>query len=188
MNNVHSSLRAAGAVALACATSLAASGAVAAAQGGTHQVRRSPQHSRPHQVRVTVKVFGAAPAYKRLLDRTVKLTGKPVVKDGGSCSGYTAAGALQLASKGQWSGTWNAEYADYEVRKIDGLTLSFNSKSSADWYWSFDISGKEASAGVCGVKPKSGQTIVFKPACYGKSCPKAGKASRVTDAADRRRR
>lgn len=180
--------------ALSVAATLAAPGisAAGAAPGNatvpaatSHISRHShPRHPR-RAPRVRVEVFGSAPAYKRLLDRTVTLTGRPVSRDGGSCSGNTAAGALQLATKGDWSGTWNTEYADYEVTTIDGLKLAFNSKSSANWYWSFDIGGKEASAGVCDVKPKNGQRIVFKPACYGKSCPKA-KAARITDPADRR--
>ena len=126
-------------------------------------------------VKVSVEVLGKPPAEKVLLKKTVTLTSKAVVKDGGSCTGDSAAGALQLATKGAWGGTWNTEYSDYEVTKIGGLSLPFNSKSSANWYWSFLIGGKEASAGVCDVTPKSGQKVIFKPACYGKSCPKAPK-------------
>jgi hypothetical protein len=126
--------------------------------------------------KVTVVALGKPPAEKLLLKRTVTLTSKPVVKDGGSCSGQSAAGALQLATKGAWGGTWNATYSDYEVTKIAGLSLPFESKSAANWYWSFWVGGKEATAGVCVVKPKNGQKVTFKPACYGKACPKAPKA------------
>lgn len=136
---------------------------------------------------MTVKVLGSAPHYKRLLKRRVTLNGRQVSKGGGSCTGYSAAGALQRATKGHWFGTWNSEYSDWEVTKIEGLKLTFDPESSANWYWGFYVDGKEASAGVCGVKPKNGDTIVFKPACYGKSCPKAGKAARVADAIDRKR-
>lgn len=126
--------------------------------------------------KVTVEVLGKAPASKVLLKRTVTLSSKPVAKFGGSCTGMSAAGALQLATKGAWGGTWDAEYSDYEVTKIAGLNLPFESKAPADWYWSFLVDGREATAGVCAVTPKSGQTVLFKPACYGKSCPKAPKA------------
>jgi hypothetical protein len=126
--------------------------------------------------KVTVEVLGKPPASKVLLKRTVTLTSKPVTKFGGSCTGMSAAGALQLATKGAWGGSWDAEYSDYEVTKIAGLNLPFESKAPADWYWSFWVGGKEATAGVCAVAPKSGQTVLFKPACYGKSCPKAPKA------------
>lgn len=124
-------------------------------------------------VKVTVKVVGKPAASKVLLDRTVTLTSKPVARFGGSCSGASAAGALQLATKGNWGGTWDAEYSDYEVTKIAGVNLPFNSKSSANWYWSIWVGGKEASAGICDIKPTNGQTLLFKAACYGKACPKA---------------
>lgn len=131
--------------------------------------------AKSQHIKVTVEVVGKPPAEKVLLDKTVTLTSKPVVKDGGSCTGLSAAGALQLATKGSWGGTWDAEYTDYEVTKIAGLSLPFNSKSAANWYWSFWVGGKEASAGICDVVPKSGQKVLFKPACYGKACPKAPK-------------
>lgn len=124
-------------------------------------------------IKVTVKAIGKPPASKVLLDRTVTLSSKPVAKFGGSCTGESAAGALQLATKGAWGGTWDAEYSDYEVTKIAGLNLPFNSKSSADWYWSVWVGGKEATTGICDIKLGSGQTLTFKAACYGKSCPKA---------------
>lgn len=138
--------------------------------------------------KVTVKVEGKPPAYKVLLQRTVTLTAKPVAKYGGSCSGETGAGALQLATKGAWGGSWDSQYSDYEVTKIAGLNLPFNSKSAANWYWSIWVGGKEASTGVCEIKPKSGQTILFKPACYGKSCPKSSKAKSSALIADSRKR
>jgi hypothetical protein len=139
-------------------------------------------------VRVTVEVLGRPPADKVLLKKTVTLTSKPVARFGGSCTGESAAGALQSATKGAWGGTWNAEYSDYEVIKIAGLNLPFNSKSSANWYWSFLVGGKEASAGICEVTPKNGQKILFEPACYGKACPKAPKKKGSALLADAGRR
>jgi hypothetical protein len=128
--------------------------------------------SKGKATKVTVKVEGKPAAYKVLLQKTVTLSSKPVTKYGGSCTGESAAGALQLATKGAWGGSWDSQYSDYEVTKIAGLSLPFDSKSSANWYWSIWIGGKEASAGICDIKPKNGQTLLFKPACYGKSCPK----------------
>ncbi|HEY1689046.1 MAG TPA: hypothetical protein VGF95_09315 [Solirubrobacteraceae bacterium] len=125
--------------------------------------------------KVTVEVLGKPPKHETLLKRTVTLTSKPVAKYGGSCSGESAAGALQLATKGTWGGSWDAEYSDYEVTKIAGLNLPFKSKAAANWYWSFWVGGKQASAGVCEVDPKNGQTVLFEPACYGKACPKTPK-------------
>lgn len=164
-------LRPATAAALSCLT-LASVGALTAP--GT-AVAKTAKH-----LKVTVEVFGKPPAYKLLLKRVVKLTSKPVTKDGGSCTGLSAAGALQLATKGAWGGTWDAEFSDYEVTKIVGIYLPFSSKSSANWYWSFLVNGKEASAGICGTKPKNGERFVFKPACFGKACPKAPKKAKAS--------
>lgn len=162
-------LRPATAAALTCLT-LAGAGAL---------IVPAASLAKTKPTKVTVEVFGKPPAVKLLLKHTVTLTSKPVVKDGGSCTGQSAAGALQLATKGAWGGTWDAELSDYEVTKIAGLYLPFNSKSSANWYWSFLVGGKEATAGICGVKPKSDQKLVFKPACYGKSCPKPPKKAKA---------
>lgn len=137
---------------------------------------------------MTVKVLGRAPAYEVLVKRRVTLSAKRVVKDGGSCSGDSAAGALQLATKGRWGGTWEAKFGDYEVTRIEGIYLPFESKSSANWYWSFLVNGKEASAGVCGTKPKRGEKLLFKPACFGKACPKVLSAKGSALAAEARRR
>jgi hypothetical protein len=130
--------------------------------------------------KVTVEAIGKPPAEKRLLDRTVDLTAASISRDGHSCSGTSALGALQLATKGAWSGTWDAQYSDWEVTRIAGLSLPFESKSSANWYWALYVGGKEASAGVCEVTPKAGQTVLFKAACYGKACPKAKKTVRAS--------
>jgi hypothetical protein len=165
---------------VAALTCLALGGALVAPAAST---------ARSKPVKVTVEVLGKPPAEKVLLKRTVTLTRKPVVKDGGSCSGRSAAGALQRATKGAWGGTWSSAYSDYEVTKIEGIYLPFESKSAANWYWQFLVNGKEASAGVCATKPKNGEKLLFKPACYGKACPKPPKAKRSSFlATDGRRR
>ena len=57
---------------------------------------------------VTVRVLGPAPSYTALIPPTqVTTTTAPVVNDGEpthSCSGTSAAGALQLATSGDWEG------------------------------------------------------------------------------------
>lgn len=178
--------RSAAAVAVASLAIAGALGAPAAFAGSAAPAAAGAKSVK----KVTVKAVGKPPAAKTLLDRTVTLTSAAVTKEGHSCSGLSVAGALQLATKGAWGGTWDAQYSDFEVTKIAGLDLPFDAKSSADWYWSILVDGKEASAGVCEVDPKSGQTITFQAACYGKACPKtakqanAGKA--LSDARERR--
>lgn len=190
-----SSAALAGAAALVCAGALVftpAAGAATHHRHGSRHAHGARHHRRGHhanarhRVRVTVKVLGRPPAYKKLLKRTVTLRRRPVARFGGSCTGMSAAGALQLATKGKWAGTWDSEFSDYEVTKIDGLNLPFKTKAAADWYWKFTLDGKEASAGICAVHPHSGQRLLFKPACYGTACPKIGKKASA-GAADRRR-
>src|SRR5262245_51367680 len=54
---------------------------------------------------VSVRVVGPAPAFSPLLPLTLlTTTTAPVVKDGGNCSGTSAAGALEIATKGNWEG------------------------------------------------------------------------------------
>ncbi|MHB1539499.1 MAG: hypothetical protein ACYCUM_04355 [Solirubrobacteraceae bacterium] len=138
------------------------------------------QHASGRQVKVTVKAIGKPPAEKTLLDRTVLLSAAALKRGGHSCSGLSAAAALQDATRGRWAGTWDAQYSDWEVTRIAGTSLPFKSKAAANWYWSLYVGGKEASAGVCEEMPSSGQTVVFKAACYGKSCPKAKKKPSVS--------
>lgn len=142
-----------------------------------HAGKRSARHKAKHATRweVTVRVLGSAPGYRLLRLSRVSLTATPVSRYGGSCTGDSAAGALQLATGGQWSGAWNTKFGDYEVTGIEGIHLAFEPGAAANWYWSVWLGGKEASAGVCEVIPKPGDTLLFVPACYGKSCPSAPK-------------
>lgn len=174
--------RPAAAAALACLT-LGGGALIAPVASGADLAAHAAKH-----VTVTVEVLGKPPASKVLLKRKVTLPAKRVRKDGGSCSGNSAAGALQLATKGRWGGTWEAKFGDYEVTKIVGIYLPFESKAAANWYWSFLVNGKEASAGVCGTKPKRGEKFLFKPACFGTACPKVPSAKGSTLVAEARRR
>src|SRR6516164_5272515 len=75
---------------------------------------------------VSVRVVGAAPAFTPLVPLTlVTTTTAPVVKDGGNCSGTSAAGALDIATKGNWEGHWNSGFSDYEVISIEGQAYPF---------------------------------------------------------------
>lgn len=123
---------------------------------------------------VTVRVLGPAPNYEALTPPTqVTTSTTPVTKDGGSCSGTSAAGALELATKGSWEGSWSSTYNDYEVTSIDGHSFPFEAGSSADYYWSFWLNDKYAEYGVCEPEMEQGEQVLFVPACYGTSCPAA---------------
>ena len=121
---------------------------------------------------VTVRVLGPAPSYEALTPpTTVTTTTAPVTKDGGSCSGTSAAGALELATNGNWEGNWSSKYSDYEVISIDGKSFPFEEGAPANYYWSFWHDNQYAEVGVCEVTPETGDQILFVPSCYGSGCP-----------------
>ncbi|MGH2849870.1 MAG: DUF4430 domain-containing protein [Solirubrobacteraceae bacterium] len=117
---------------------------------------------------VTVRIEGTS---KTLLPPTsVTLGSAAVDKDGvaaDACKGSSAAGALQLASRGDWNGSFSKSLGGYLVSSIDGLTFP----STGARYWAFWINDAPASQGVCGITPASGDSILFFPDCYGKKCP-----------------
>ncbi|HEX4034732.1 MAG TPA: DUF4430 domain-containing protein [Solirubrobacteraceae bacterium] len=117
---------------------------------------------------VTVRVEG--PARTLLAATAVRLNSAAVVKDGvkaDSCSGTSAAGALQEATAGRWVGTWSKSFKGYLLTGIDGVSFS----SSGGQFWAFWINDKPASLGICGYDPKPGDSLLFFPDCYGKKCP-----------------
>jgi len=103
----------------------------------------------------------------------VTTTTTPVVKDGGSCSGTSAAGALELATKGNWEGHWNSGFGDYEVLSIEGQAYPFEPGSNKNLFWSFWLNGAESSTGVCGAQLHPGDQVLFFPGCFGSECPPA---------------
>ena len=123
---------------------------------------------------VTVRVLGAAPTFTTLLGLTqVTTTTTAVVKDGGSCSGTSAAGALELATKGDWEGHWNSGFGDYEVVSIEGQAYPFEPGSNKNYFWSLWLNGREASTGVCGAQLQAGEQVLFFPGCFGPECAPA---------------
>lgn len=115
---------------------------------------------------VTVRVVGPGPSYQTLVPLTTVTTNTtPVVNDGNSahsCSGTSAAGALQLATVGNWTGEWfEGEATGYLVETIAGTSLSGS-------YWNFWHNDAESTVGVCGVEPNTGDSLLFFPECYEK--------------------
>ena len=118
----------------------------------------------------TVRVEGTT---KTLVPTTaVSLGSTAIVKDGktaDSCPGRSAAGALQLATHGDWNGTWSASYHAYFLTSIEGLTFP----STGAEYWAFWVNDAPAASGICGYLPKPGDSLLFFPDCFGKKCPKS---------------
>jgi hypothetical protein len=114
---------------------------------------------------VTVRVEGASTT---LLPPTqVTTTTEPVVKDGNpehACTGTSAAGALQLATAGNWSGTWFTGFG-YSVETIEGESHSFSSPA----FWTIWLDNKPASA-FCEAELSSGDSLLLFPECSGE-CP-----------------
>ncbi len=104
---------------------------------------------------------------------TVTTTTAPVVKDGNSadsCTGTSAAGALELATAGHWGGTWNAGLG-YSVESIDGENYAFDPSSNANYYWGFWIDDKSSEKGICETELNPGDSVLFIVECYGSECP-----------------
>jgi hypothetical protein len=126
---------------------------------------------------VSVRVEGVN---QTLLPPTIVTTnGTPVVKDGNAehtCSGASAAGALEQATSGSWNGEWFSGIG-YSVETILGETHAFEPGAPANYFWTYWLDNKESSSGICEGELSSGDSVLFFPACYSEtepsSCPAA---------------
>ncbi len=121
---------------------------------------------------VSVRVEGSSATL--LPPTVVTTTGAPVVKDGNSehaCSGANAVGALDIATGGNWSGSWfpASEFGpgEYAVETILGESHLFTGPT----YWEFWIDNAPSTQGVCSKQIHSGDTLLFFPSCFGAECP-----------------
>ena len=114
---------------------------------------------------VTIRVEGDAAT---LVPRTpVATTATPVGKPGSpTCSGTSALGALDVATGGDWTGTYDAGFATYTLVSIKGET--HDAATSA--YWSFWINDAYASTSVCGQELQEGDDVLLVPDCYAAEC------------------
>ncbi len=74
----------------------------------------------------------------------------------GKCSGQSAAGALDAATHGRWTGKYFSSLSDIEVTSILGV------KPPSKDFWELFVNGKPASTGVCEVKLRAGEKLLFK--------------------------
>ena len=74
----------------------------------------------------------------------------------GTCPGASAAGALDAATHGKWTGKYYSSVGGIFVTSILGV------KPAGSDYWSVYVNGKAASVGICAVKLHSGQKLLFK--------------------------
>ena len=74
----------------------------------------------------------------------------------GACSGQSAAGALDAATHGRWTGTYYKSVKGIFVTSILGV------KPTGSHYWSLSVNGRTSSLGVCAVRLHRGERLQFK--------------------------
>ena len=74
----------------------------------------------------------------------------------GKCSGSSAAGALDTATHGKWTGKYYASVPGIFVTSILGV------KPTGSHFWSVFVNGKSSSAGICDIKLRAGERLLFK--------------------------
>lgn len=105
---------------------------------------------------VTMQVKTAS---KTLVNAVVHGETGSITKGGtprGACPGTSAAGALDSATRGKWKGKYYSQYKDLLVTSILGVA------PKSPGYWKFEVNGKAAAVGVCDVKLKAGEKLLFK--------------------------
>src|SRR3954451_14579064 len=105
-----------------------------------------------------VSVRAEAPG-RTLVDATLTTTRSPVVgKDGNrahSCTGTSAAGALEQATSGDWGASW-FDGLGYAVDAIKGV------RAPADFsaYWALWVNGRTSMTGVCDTELQAGDEVL----------------------------
>jgi hypothetical protein len=106
---------------------------------------------------VSVRVEGLT---RTLLPTTVVHTHSGSITKGGTpagaCPATSAAGALDLATKHRWGGSYSAGLG-LAVTQILGETHTFSSPD----YWSVWVDNKYSQAGVCDLKLHKGEQLLF---------------------------
>jgi hypothetical protein len=74
----------------------------------------------------------------------------------GLCPADSAQGALAVATRGNWTGSWSASFKEYEVTGILGDTPNIK----RDYYEIF-VNNVAASTGACEIKLKAGAKLLF---------------------------
>ncbi len=111
------------------------------------------QAGTPAKVQVRVEAPG-----KTLVATTLTTTRAKVVKDGDaahSCTGTSAAGALEQATAGKWTASW-FDGLGYAVDSIGGV------KAPADFsaFWTLWVDGRSSLTGVCDTELKAGDEVL----------------------------
>jgi hypothetical protein len=88
-----------------------------------------------------IRIEGASAT---LLPQAIVQTTTATKIKGKACSGSSAAGALERATGGSWTGSYSTSFKDYLVGTILGETPTGNN------FWSLWVNGRSSSTGGCG--------------------------------------
>ncbi len=108
--------------------------------------------------KVTIRIEGRQRTLLATTTVQAPSTGS-ITKDGapkGDCPADSAAGVLNVATKGNWSGSWSSKYDEFLIAKILGDTES--TKTS---YWEILVDNVAASTGACEIKLHAGEQLLF---------------------------
>ena len=107
---------------------------------------------------VTLRVEGAADT---LVPRTTLTTDNRVVnKDGVAghdCTGTSAAGALEIATAGDWGGTWSPGFATYSVERVRTEIHNFTTPD----FFEVWVNNRSLSVGVCAFELQAGDDVLL---------------------------
>jgi len=106
---------------------------------------------------VTVRVEGKT---RTLLQaKSIHTQGGFITRNGapsGACSANSGAGALDVATKHRWAGSWSTSFNDFLISKILGDT-----ETSSKFYWGIWINNRYATSGACGLKLRRADQLLF---------------------------
>ena len=104
----------------------------------------------------------APDAYVRIEGARATLVGQTLVRTqsgdrvkSNPCSETSAAGALDDATHGKWSGSYNTKFGDYLVSSIDGETPTGNN------FWTLFVNGRASSTGACETPLHPGDHVLW---------------------------
>jgi hypothetical protein len=129
---------------------------------------------------VTVRIEGAKRSL--LAPKAVSLPSGFITKGGtphGACPGSSAAGALDAATRGRWTGKWYASVSGIFVTSI----LGEKPPATAD-YWEVFRNNVPTQLGVCALKLRRGDQLLFADSNGGQN-PTAVKAPKTVRAGRR---
>jgi len=74
----------------------------------------------------------------------------------GKCSARTAAGALDAATHGNWTGKYYASVPGIFVTSILGV------KPTGSDYWGVFVNNRSSNSGICDIELHAGERLLFK--------------------------